>query len=174
MVAERTRLHTKPLTSEEHLALPQIEGHCDLLDGGLILVSPRPASSHQWVLLQSPLRLGSFVLGRQLGKVYFAPPDIVLRQRPLRTRQLDLMFTQTEWVGASVKDRVGGAPDLIVEILSSGNARLGIEEKLKARVRIDVSEGWSVSPEARSIEVLRLTRKGWKRQGISGLGNQVT
>lgn len=174
MVVERKRLETKPLTYEDYLALPEIEGRYDIIDGELILMSPAPTSLHQRVLLQLTLRLGPFVLERQLGEIYFAPLDIVIRRRPLRTRQPDLMFIRAERVDAIVKDMIEGAPDLVVEILSPGNTRTQIEKKLKDYASIGVSECWIVSPEARTIEVLRLTKKGWKRQAIYGLGDKLT
>jgi Uma2 family endonuclease len=84
------------------------------------------------------------------------------------------MFIRVERVDAIVKDMIEGAPDLVVEILSPSNTRIQIEEKLKDYASIGVGECWIVSPEARSIEVLRLTKKGWKRQAIYGLGDKLT
>lgn len=166
-------VETKLLTYEEYLAMPEINRRYDIVDGEMIM-SPGPTSLHQWVLLQLTLRLAPFVLERQLGRIYFAPLDIVIRRQPLRTRQPDLMFIRTERVDAIVRDMIEGAPDLVVEILSPTNTRAQITDKLKDYASIGVSECWIVSPEARTIEVLRLTDEGWARQEIYGPGDALT
>ena len=54
-----------------------------------------------------------------------------------------------------------GAPDLVAEILSPGNSRGEIEEKLADYARLGVRECWLISPEARTVEVLALAEDAW-------------
>ncbi len=61
----------------------------------------------------------------------------------------------------------------MVEILSPSNTRADVESKLADYSRIGVREGWLVSQEARTIEVLELSGGNWTRVGLFGLGDQV-
>ena len=49
------------------------------------------------------------------------------------------------------------APELVVEILSTIDRELALENKLRDYCRISVSECWVVRPEEKTVEVLRLT-----------------
>ncbi|MEK7814298.1 MAG: Uma2 family endonuclease, partial [Chloroflexota bacterium] len=57
-------------------------------------------------------------------------------------------------------------PDLVVEVLSPSNTRREIESKLEDYRQISVRECWLVSPEAETIEVLRLSAEGATTAGI--------
>jgi Uma2 family endonuclease len=173
MAVETKLLEKKLLTYEEYLALPEIEGRYDIIDGEL-LMSPAPTPFHQRILINLILLLTPVVRERQLGEVLCAPLDVVICREPLRTRQPDLIFIRAERTDIIGDQLIEGAPDLIVEILSPSNTRAEVEKKLKDYAAIGVSECWLVSPEAQIIEVLRLTKKGWKRQVIYGLGDKLT
>ena len=68
---------------------------------------------------------------------------------------------------------IEGGPDLVVEILSPSNIRRDIEEKLKDYASIDVRECWLVSPEARTVEVLKLSANRLERSGLYGVGDVI-
>ena len=51
---------------------------------------------------------------------------------------------------------IHSAPELIVEVLSAVNTRSERAEKLRDYEEIGVPEAWVLSPEARTVEVLRL------------------
>jgi len=61
----------------------------------------------------------------------------------------------------------------VAEILSPANTRSNLEEKLADYGGLGVNECWLVSPEARSVDVLRLADGKWTRISIYGLGDQV-
>jgi Uma2 family endonuclease len=67
--------------------------------------------------------------------------------------QPDLVYVGAERAGI-VKDRVEGAPDLVVEILSPGTARRDLGEKLKLYAEAGVAEYWIVDPAGRTFEFL--------------------
>jgi Uma2 family endonuclease len=135
-------------------------------------MAPSPTLEHQTILRQVFLLVHRFVADHQLGEVWFAPLDIVIQQEPLRTRQPDLLFVSNERAGI-LRDIVEGPPDLVVEILSPANTRTNLEEKLADYGGLGVNECWMISPEARSVEVLRLEGGKWTRISIYGLGDQV-
>ena len=67
-----------------------------------------------------------------------------------------------------------GAPGLVVEILSPSNSRADIQDKLDDYAGLGVRECWLVSPEGRTVEVLRAADGGWERASLSGVGDIVT
>ena len=69
------------LTYEEYLKTPEIEGPFEIIDGVLIL-SPAPASEHQWYSRVIEEALWAYVRGRRLGVVLHAPIDVLIRKVP--------------------------------------------------------------------------------------------
>jgi Uma2 family endonuclease len=61
----------------------------------------------------------------------------------------------------------------VVEVLSPSNTRRDIESKLEDYRGLGVLECWLVSPEAETIEVLRLSSEGITSVGIFGIDGTV-
>jgi Uma2 family endonuclease len=55
---------------------------------------------------------------------------------------------------------IHSAPELVVEVLSPANTRSERAAKLQDYESLGVSEVWVVSPEAQTVEVLRLNTDG--------------
>ena len=162
---------THRLTYEEYLKTPEIKNRFDIVDG-VMTIAPTPTVAHQRILGNLFWKLDQFVSEQQVGKVLFAPVDVIVQRDPLRTRQPDLLFVSNERASI-LGDQVDGGLDLVVEILSPSNSRSDLEAKLSDYATLGVSECWLVSPEARSVEILGLTEGSWVRLGISGLGELV-
>lgn len=160
------------LTYEEYLNEPEAMSRYDIVDGEVIM-SAAPSLHHQTTLgnVNEPVR--RFVREHNLGAVWFAPVDIIIQREPLRTRQPDLLFVSESRFAIISEGRINGGPDLVVEILSPGNSRSEMEAKLADYASINVLECWLVSPEARSVEVLRLQNGEWNRLSMRGLGEVV-
>ena len=88
------------------------------------------------------------------------------------TRQPDLLYVSKERADI-LGQIVESAPDLVAEILSPGNTRRDMEDKLADYARLGVRECWLVSPEARTVEVLTLADGGWRRAAIYGIGDSI-
>jgi Uma2 family endonuclease len=162
----------KHLTYEAYLALPETKARYSIVDGELVMAAS-PTPDHQTVVQETFVKLDSFVRAHRLGRVFLAPLDIVIRRDPLRTRQPHVMFISNARryiIGPQV---IEGGPDLVIEILSPSNTRREVEEKLRDYQAIDVREAWIVSPEARTVEVMRLSSAGFQRLGIYGLGDAI-
>ncbi len=65
------------------------------------------------------------------------------------------------------------APDLAIEILSPANTRRELDEKLRDYQSIGVRECCIVSPEAHTVEVVRLSNQAIERLDIFGHGMTV-
>ena len=162
---------TQLITYQEYLKGPEIKARKEIVDGVLFMFAA-PTLLHQTVLsdLNDPVK--QFVRRNQLGSVWFAPVDVIIRREPLRVRQPDLIFVSNERARI-LGDRIEGGPDLVVEILSPSNTRPYIERKLADYARIDVCECWLVSIEALTVEVLRQESGQWRRAYIRGVGERI-
>lgn len=161
----------KPMTYQEYLDSPVTLDRFDIVDGDLIW-APKPDLLHQSVLGDFSVMVRDFVEERKLGKVFYAPLDIIVSEAPLRVRQPDLMFISNE-NSVILRQYVHGGPDWIAEILRKNDNRSYIEGKLPDYARIGVRECWIASIEARTVEVLQLEADKWKRLCIKGIGETV-
>lgn len=164
-------LKTQRLTYQEYLEGPEIKQRYDIVDGEMKM-APAPTIERQRILRKLTRFLDTWVTENQLGEVLFAPVDIVIQRQPLRTRQPDLLFVREENSGI-LGQVVEGAPDLVVEVLSPGNSRSDLADKLADYAGLGVQECWLVSPEARTVEVLGLKEANWQRTSLHGLGDQI-
>ena len=164
-------LQTKKLTYQEYLDGPEIRARYDIVDGEMIM-APSPKRAHQTIAGDIYARLRQFATENELGRVWFAPLDVVVQEAPLRVRQPDLMFVRNE-NSEILGDFIHGGPDLVVEVLSPGNSRSEIESKLSDYAQISVRECWLISPEARTAEVLQLDDGQWSRLFIRGVGDNL-
>ena len=172
MVTEATTTATTRLTYEEYLKEPESMLRYEIVDGEVIM-SAAPHIDHQTRLgnLTEPVR--RFVRENKLGRVWFAPVDIIVQREPLRTRQPDLLFISSEGAAIIQDGRVHGGPDLVVEILSPGNSRAHVEGKLADYARLGVRECWLVAPPGHTVETLQLDGGQWRRLAIRGVGENV-
>ena len=115
----------------------------EIYDGRLIAMSPSPDFYHQELAARLFLALADFVRPRQLGRVVFAPMDVVMADD--NTAQPDLLFIANENAGI-IQKWVFGAPDLVVEILSPSSIRRDRHDKLEQYARFGVKEYWIVDP----------------------------
>lgn len=143
----------KLLTYEDYAALPDDGCRYELLEGRLSVV-PAPFTKHQRGSLNLVYVLKTHVDRRKLGELFEAPFDVILG--PHDTVQPDVLFVSREHAGRISERGVEGAPDLVIEIVSTGSASRDWIEKLRIYQRAGVPEYWVVEPEARCITVLVL------------------
>ena len=168
-----TATQTQLLTYEEYLDTPEIEGRFDIVDGEIIMAAA-PTNEHQETIGEFYFILRPFVIERNLGKVLFAPLDIVIRRNPLRTRQPDLLLLSNESYARIDRHLpIEEAPELTIEILSPSNTRRRIQDVLADYAAIGVKECWLVSLAARTIEVLTLVNGEWRRLALLGIGDRM-
>ena len=168
-----TATTTKPLTYEEYLDTPEIEGRFDIVDGEMIM-APSPIPEHQIISRKFFLVLHQFIIDHNLGELLYAPLDVVIRRNPLRTRQPDLLLLSNESFARIYLDRpIEEAPELAVEILSPSNTRRRVQDALADYAAIGVRECWLVSIRARTIEVLTLVNGEWRRLALLGVEDKM-
>jgi Uma2 family endonuclease len=137
-----------PYRRQDYEALPD-EPRCELIYGRFYL-SPSPSPLHQATL---------FVISRLLddiameagGLSFVSPLDVPLADHSVV--QPDVFYISA--VRREIlQERVEGAPDLAVEVLSPGTARRDRVQKLSLYAESDIREYWIVDPLERQIELL--------------------
>jgi Uma2 family endonuclease len=146
------------LTTAEYLQTAESMRVQELIYGTLH-VNESPSPRHQSLLLELALLMRVFVRQHRLGTVWIAPLDVILDPPRALILQPDLFFISNNREHI-VTDRVWGAPDLVVEVMSP-HPRIGkLDERIRHFSQYGVKECWLVHQLSRDIEVLRLQEHG--------------
>jgi Uma2 family endonuclease len=140
------------LTYEDFVLFPDDGKRHELVDGEHF-VTPSPNTRHQTVLQSLNRILDAFVHERRLGKVFFAPFDVVFGLHDVV--EPDLIYISAEREAILTEANVQGAPDLVVEVLSPSGRRHDEVRKRDLYERGGVAEYWLVDPEAETVKVFR-------------------
>jgi Uma2 family endonuclease len=151
-----TRTELGPYREADYLELPD-QPRCELLYGRLP-VTPAPTVRHQLVVVEV-VRLLRELASYRGGYVVVSPVDVVLAEHSIV--QPDVIYVGPERAGI-LGQRVEGAPDLVVEILSPATARRDLGEKLRLYAESGVAEYWIVDPALETFEFLENTRSGFR------------
>ncbi len=144
-----TTYHGLEMTAEEYFGLPDDGHQYELIDGVLHMV-PAPLIFHQDVSVELTRLLANLIRQHGLGRVYHAPLDVHLSGS--QVYQPDLIFISRENAALITRQRIEGAPDLVIEILSPGSADRDRGVKMQNYARHGVREFWLVDPETRRFE----------------------
>ena len=126
---------------------------------GILRVADSPSAMHQRVVRELTVALTLFARERGSGEVLPAPMDVILDFDAALVVQPDLLFV-TDNRGDIVRDRIYGAPDLVIEVLSP-HPRIGrLEERIGWFAKYGVRECWLVDLPARAVAVLLLGAGG--------------
>lgn len=142
------------LSVEDYLAGPETNRPCELT-WGLLREPPAPSWGHQSVVGRLFTRLDRHVSRLGLGKVGVAPVDVILDPAKSLVLQPDLVFIATDRCGI-IRDRIWGAPDLVVEVTSHGSRRYDRDQKRAWYAQYGVKELWLVDLDARAISICDL------------------
>jgi len=149
IVKAREILEDKIYTYEDYARLP--DGSPYQLIGGKLIMVPSPSPQHQRISTRLVTKLANFVMEKQLGEVFHAPIDVFFEET--ETYQPDIIFISKERLDIIEKERIKGAPDLVMEILSPSTAYYDLRKKFKIYEKHGVKEYWIVDLEAESITI---------------------
>jgi Uma2 family endonuclease len=125
------------------------EPRCELILGRFY-VSPSPSTLHQ-VAVAALWRLLDPIARAAGGMALFAPLDVTLADHSVVLPDLIYVSAARRHI---LRERVEGAPDLLVEVLSPGTARRDRGEKLALYAASGIREYWIVDSGERQIELL--------------------
>ncbi len=139
--------------------LPEDGNQYELFDGELVM-TPSPNTRHQRIVGQLYAELLEHVTEHSLGELFVAPLDTILDEYTVV--QPDILFVSRERVAEVVQERIEGAPDLVVEVLSPSTFHKDLRRKMRVYSQFGVREYWIVDPEEQTVE--RYERAGEKLQ----------
>jgi Uma2 family endonuclease len=153
--------------SERQTVDTYLEGPEDLrrreLVWGWVREPAAPRWGHQEIVTRITVRLYQHVHDRRIGRVVASPVDVVLDKPRALVVQPDVVFVSNERAGI-VCGQVWGAPDLVVEVESSGTRRRDRVSKRQWYRHYGVREYWLVDPLSQTVAVLAIQESGRVRR----------
>ena len=154
------------LTYKDYEALPN-DGRRYEIHEGELAVTPAPSPRHQEISANLFDALRTHIKSRSLGKVLYAPIDVILSDTNIV--QPDLVYLEARRLSSISSRGIEGPPTLIVEILSPSTTQVDRTTKLQLYARYAVPYYWIVDPDAHAIEAYVL-REGGYHLSVSAAG----
>ncbi|HLQ36783.1 MAG TPA: Uma2 family endonuclease [Planctomycetota bacterium] len=151
------------LTYQDYLRIPDDGLRHELLDG-VHVVTPSPESYHQELVARLVTELGLRVGRPRLGRVLVAPMDVLLSDNDVV--QPDVLVVVTAHSQRIERNRIAGAPDLVIEVLSPSTSSRDRGEKKARYLATGVPECWLVDPVARTVTQFALRGDSYVRVGV--------
>ena len=143
----------KKYTDEDYMMLE--EGAPFQLINYDLIMSPSPTSFHQGIALQLILTISEHLKGiNNQGYLAFAPLDVKFDEG--NVLQPDIIYVSAKRKNELVKDRIEGAPDLIIEILSPSNAIYDLRQKKDLYQKYGVKEYIIIDPVSKNADLYSL------------------
>ena len=141
------------MTVDEYFRTPESTLPQELIFGRW-RAADAPAPRHQSAVFAFAIALNRFVRAGRLGRIYLAPVDVVLDRERHLIVQPDLVFISRPRLGI-VRDRIWGAPDLAIEVLSP-RPRIGeLNEHLGWFAAYGLRECWLHHQGTSQLEVIQ-------------------
>ncbi len=139
----------KQATYADYLNTP--EGGKFQLIAGEIIEMTSPSLYHQEVLLNLVSEFRNFLLKNKIGKVFVAPSDVYFSETEVY--QPDIIILLNESFSKMKENKIEGAPDLVVEVLSPSTAYYDLKHKKSIYEKHGVREYWVVDPIDKTVEI---------------------
>ena len=159
------------VTAEDYRALPEGGQRYQLIEGDLYM-SPSPNRFHQDISRNIELIVGNYLGNHPVGQVYDAPLDVYLDND--NVFQPDLVFVAHENYRVLTDAGIEGVPDLVIEILSPGTAKLDRNAKQRVYAQRGVKEMWLVDPETTTVAVYYLQQNPAQSAAVYTIADRFT
>lgn len=156
-------MHGRPLTHRDLVDTPDDGNRWEIIDGE-VYVSPFPSTLHQRVATALTSILYHHVRTNGLGEVYAAGLKVVLDE-PTGVGP-DIVYIAPKRMHLMAEDGFHGAPNLVVEILSS---KPGLDRFVKYRkyAQAGISTYWLIDPEARTLWDFELRGDSYQERAVA-------
>jgi len=158
-------------TYEDYCRLPADGWIYEVIEGELFM-SPAPLIRHQKSSGKIFAMFLSFAEEPDAGEPYISPIDVILPSLATPV-QPDVIFVTKERLDILKEERVEGAPDIVVEVLSPWNWIVDRRSKFTIYAKAGVREYWLVDPKAQTIELYVLRSNAYALIGKYGIGETV-
>ena len=145
------------MRSQDYFRTPLRVLPAELIYGAMRLADS-PLPRHQAAVAQLFRALDAHVRERKLGDMWLAPLDVILDYEKALIVQPDLFFV-SNFRKDIIGERVRGAPDLVIEVLSP-NPRIGsVDERVRWFAEYLVRECWLLHQDRRELAVLQFANR---------------
>lgn len=127
-------------------------------------MTPAPETEHQRISKKIAFCFYGQIDAKGLGEIFYAPIDVALSDKDVF--QPDVLIILHEHRDRIQEKRIVGAPDLVVEILSSSSLVTDRVIKRRAYEEAGVAEYWLVDPKQQAIEVFVLEEDVYVSLGL--------
>jgi len=166
--------HIEPLLTIADLdSMPDDGNRYELIEGELF-VSCSPSLTHQSVAGNIFISVTTYLIENPIGKIWMTPGVIFSESSGVIP---DLVYVSNERCAEIASgDRVRGAPDLAIEIVSPGveNERRDRLAKRQLYGKYGVKEYWIVDFQTRTIEVYVLQGQRLQHQSLLTAKDEIT
>lgn len=157
----------RALTCEDLRKTPD-DGRRYEIIGGQLVVSASPILKHQKLSLRLTDLL--YALAKSgLGELFEAPTDV--ERGPNDIVVPDLVFVTKARLGILGREKIAGAPDILIEILSPSTRGRDEREKRDLYARFGVPEYWLVDPVRNAVRAMTLVGDAY--QPIPPIGSVI-
>lgn len=122
---------------------------CQFINGEIVMTPPHNFI-RQKILGELHFLIKESLKLKNIGTVILSPIDVYLSEEEVY--QPDLIFVSTE-NNSIIQDKIKGAPDIVVEILSPSSAYHYLVHKKNIYEEKGVKEFWALDPEEKSFEI---------------------
>jgi len=123
----------------------------EIIDGRIVMMSPRPAVNHNTVITNLTRLLGNY-LTKKRCRVFSDGVDVHLDEKNILIPDVMIVCNRD----IIKRDGIYGAPDLAVEVLSPSTATRDRREKKMLYEKFGVKEYWLIDAIGKSVEVYLL------------------
>lgn len=154
------------MTTKEYLETPETVLPQELIYG-VIRAADAPLPRHQAAVADFFRALDAHVRERQLGEMWLSAIDVILDEARALVLQPDLLFISNERRGI-LTDRIRGAPDMVLEILSP-HPRIGrLGERIGWFAEYGVRECWLLHQSERRLDILQFAERAISQRSSFG------
>jgi Uma2 family endonuclease len=131
-------------------------GRCELIYGELVMMSPAGAE-HGIVALRFGSFLREFVDAHDLGYTFAAETGYMITRDPDLLRAADASFVRKARMPGSIPvGFIEGVPDLAVEVVSPGDTRREVAEKVDMWLANGTAVVWVADPKPQTVVARRV------------------
>jgi len=144
------------MSVDDFLKLPDDGCNYELIDG-VVVMSPSPTPEHQHVTMKIAAQIEWFLRDHPVG-IVLPEIDVHIGQGPTGgdlVYRPEIVFIRAERL-RGMRERIVGAPDVVVEVISRGSRRMDTETKKDDYERFGVREYWLIDPEREAMTFYRL------------------
>ena len=161
------------MSLDEFLSLGRTDGKWEL-DDGVLYIMASGTRDHQFLILQFSRRLDDYLDGFEQSPAHFYHEMTTILSRELqRAPEPDIVIVREGRPGILEGRWVEGAPDIVVEILSTDRSR-DLVRKRRIYAEAGVLEYWPVDPRNDTVTQLELRDGQYVERAVLGADDVLT